>query len=218
MEYEIFNIFTNYTLEVVLIAAAAFLLTFLIKWPIKKATSKLDEDKRKMVNITIMFVPLLICTIISILYYGFKENEWCTYMVFDSSFSSFLISLSLYAIFSRIYIVIKGIFSGNAKINPELTSEVIAYIKSNIKEISSKIKVDEKTLESIVKKLEELNSLKNLLVNDTVDQDTAKIEEVDAQILELESQEASLKLAIQDGQVKIEKYKSELYKSDSSNA
>lgn len=58
MDYEIFNIFKDYTLEVILIGLGAFLLTYLIKWPIKKATEKLDENKRKAKG---FLLPLLFC-------------------------------------------------------------------------------------------------------------------------------------------------------------
>ena len=206
MDYEIFNIFKDYTLEVILIGLGAFLLTYLIKWPIKKATEKLDENKRKAVNIVIIFIPLLLSVIASILYYGFAKDEWATAMVFDSAFSSWLISLSLYAIVSRIWLVIKGIASGKIKVNSELTDEAIKYIKENIKNISKQIKVDEKSLTNVVSKIEELAKLRDLLTSDTINPDMEKIADVNSQITNLETEQQKLESDIENKKNILKKY------------
>ena len=211
MDYEIFNIFKDYTLEVILIGLGAFLLTYLIKWPIKKATEKLDENKRKAVNIVIIFIPLLLSVIASILYYGFAKDEWATAMVFDSAFSSWLISLSLYAIVSRIWLVIKGIASGKIKVNSELTDEAIKYIKENIKNISKQIKVDEKSLTNVVSKIEELAKLRDLLTSDTINPDMEKIADVNSQITNLETEQQKLESDIENKKNILNGYNDKLY-------
>lgn len=212
MDYEIFNIFKDYTLEVILIGLGAFLLTYLIKWPIKKATEKLDENKRKAVNIVIIFIPLIISIIASILYYGIAKNVWATFMVFDSAFSSWIISLSLYAIVSRIWLVIKGIFSGKIKLNSELTKETIEYFKDKIKNISKELKVDEKSLTNIVNKIEELAKLRDLLTSDTINPDITKIAEVNTQISNLETKQKTLQDEIDSKINIINGYNDKLYK------
>lgn len=211
MNYEIFNIFKDYTLEVILIGLGAFLLTYLIKWPIKKATEKLDENKRKAVNIVIIFIPLIISIIASILYYGIAKNVWATFMVFDSAFSSWIISLSLYAIVSRIWLVIKGIFSGKIKLNSELTKETIEYFKDKIKNISKELKVDEKSLTNIVNKIEELAKLRDLLTSDTINPDITKIAEVNTQISNLETKQKTLQDEIDSKINIINGYNDKLY-------
>lgn len=211
MDYEIFNIFKDYTLEVILIGLGAFLLTYLIKWPIKKATEKLDENKRKAVNIVIIFIPLLLSVIASILYYGFAKDEWATLMVFDSAFSSWIISLSLYAIVSRIWLVIKGIASGKIKVNSELTDEAIKYIKENIKNISKQIKVDEKSLTNVVSKIEELAKLRDLLTSDTINPDMEKIADVNSQITNLETEQQKLESDIENKKNILNGYNDKLY-------
>lgn len=211
MDYEIFNIFKDYTLEVILIGLGAFLLTYLIKWPIKKATEKLDENKRKAVNIVIIFIPLIISIIASILYYGIAKNVWATFMVFDSAFSSWIISLSLYAIVSRIWLVIKGIFSGKIKLNSELTKETIEYFKDKIKNISKELKVDEKSLTNIVNKIEELAKLRDLLTSDTINPDITKIAEVNTQISNLETKQKTLQDEIDSKINIINGYNDKLY-------
>ena len=211
MDYEIFNIFKDYTLEVILIGLGAFLLTYLIKWPIKKATEKLDENKRKAVNIVIIFIPLIISIIASILYYGIAKNLWATFMVFDSAFSSWIISLSLYAIVSRIWLVIKGIFSGKIKLNSELTKETIEYFKDKIKNISKELKVDEKSLTNIVNKIEELAKLRDLLTSDTINPDITKIAEVNTQISNLETKQKTLQDEIDSKINIINRYNDKLY-------
>lgn len=211
MDYEIFNIFKDYTLEVILIGLGAFLLTYLIKWPIKKATEKLDENKRKAVNIVIIFIPLLLSVIASILYYGFAKDEWATAMVFDSAFSSWLISLSLYAIVSRIWLVIKGISSGKIEVNSELTDEAIKYIKENIKSISKQLKVDEKSLTNVVNKIEELAKLRDLLTSDTINPDMEKIADVNSQITNLETEQQKLESDIENKKNILNGYNDKLY-------
>ena len=183
----------------------------LIKWPIKKATEKLDENKRKAVNIVIIFIPLLLSVIASILYYGFAKDEWATAMVFDSAFSSWLISLSLYAIVSRIWLVIKGIASGKIKVNSELTDEAIKYIKENIKNISKQIKVDEKSLTNVVSKIEELAKLRDLLTSDTINPDMEKIADVNSQITNLETEQQKLESDIENKKNILNGYNDKLY-------
>ena len=211
MDYEIFNIFKDYTLEVILIGLGAFLLTYLIKWPIKKATEKLDENKRKAVNIVILFIPLVLSVVASILYYGLAKDTWATLMVFDSAFSSWIISLSLYAIVSRIWLVIKGIAFGKIKVNSELTDEAIKYIKENIKNISKQIKVDEKSLTDIVNKIEELVKLRDLLISDTINPDKERITDVNSQISNLETEQQQLQTDIESKKNILNGYNDKLY-------
>lgn len=50
MESEILLRLKDISIEAVIISIIVFGLTMLIKWPIKKSTSKLEENRRKAVN------------------------------------------------------------------------------------------------------------------------------------------------------------------------
>ena len=71
----IFNL-KNISIETIVISIIVFGLTMLIKWPIKKLTQKLEENKRKAVNTVIVFTPMILCFILNILYYGIFKNQW----------------------------------------------------------------------------------------------------------------------------------------------
>ena len=206
MEYEIFNIFKNYTLEALLIGFGAFLLTYLIKFIIKKKTSTLEENKRKMVNIVIMFIPLVLSFIASVVYYGITERQWISLLVLDSAISSWLISLSLYAIVSRIWLVIKGIKSGKLQINSDLTKETISYIKETIKTLNKENKTAEKSLEAITEKLTSLTQLRDLFC-----QDSSEILELNNEISSLKETENEYKAQIESNTEKINTFTEKLY-------
>ena len=206
MEYEIFNIFKNYTLEALLIGFGAFLLTYLIKLPIKKKTSTLEENKRKMVNIVIMFIPLVLSFIASVVYYGITERQWISLLVLDSTISSWLISLSLYAIVSRIWLVIKGIKSGKLQINSDLTKKTISYIKETIKTLNKENKTAEKSLEAITEKLTSLTQLRDLFC-----QDSSEILELNNEISSLKETENEYKAQIESNTEKINTFTEKLY-------
>ena len=206
MEYEIFNIFKNYTLEALLIGFGAFLLTYLIKLPIKKKTSTLEENKRKMVNIVIMFIPLVLSFIASVVYYGITERQWISLLVLDSAISSWLISLSLYAIVSRIWLVIKGIKSGKLQINSDLTKETISYIKETIKTLNKENKTAEKTLEAITEKLTSLTQLRDLFC-----QGSSEILELNNEISSLKETENEYKAQIESNTENINTFTEKLY-------
>ena len=210
MEYEIFNIFKNYTLEALLIGFGAFLLTYLIKLPIKKKTSTLEENKRKMVNIVIMFIPLVLSFIASVVYYGITERQWISLLVLDSAISSWLISLSLYAIVSRIWLVIKGIKSGKLQINSDLTKETISYIKETIKTLNKENKTAEKSLEAITEKLTSLTQLRDLFC-----QDSSEILELNNEISSLKETENEYKAQIESNTEKINNITEKIYKKTS---
>ena len=206
MEYEIFNIFKNYTLEALLIGFGAFLLTYLIKLPIKKKTSTLEENKRKMINIVIMFIPLILSFIASVVYYGITERQWISLLVLDSAISSWLISLSLYAIVSRIWLVIKGIKSGKLQINSDLTKETISYIKETIKILNKENKTAEKSLETITEKLTSLTQLRDLFC-----QDSSEILKLNNEISSLKETENEYKAQIESNTEKINTFTEKLY-------
>ena len=213
MEFELLKSLKDCTWQTLAIAFGAFLLTYLIKIPIKKWSSKLNEDKRKMLNSVIIFIPFIISFIASILYYGISQSNWISLVVFDSSLSAWICSLSLYAIVTRVWIVIKGLKSGSTKINTELTKDTINYIKENIKTISTEVKLDKKNLSTIQEKLQTLIKLREQLTQDIVNPDQIKTYEVNCEINTLQEQESNIETKIKNALNLIDGYKNQLYSS-----
>lgn len=210
---EILEVFKGYSLEVILISICAFLLTYLIKLPIKKATEKLDEPKRKMVNVVILFIPLVLSLIFSFVYYMAIKRIFDFLTILSCGISAYLLSLSLYAIVNRFYLVIVGLLSGKTSYNKELSSDTIKYIKDNISKLLKNLKIDEKSLNDVLSSLKNLNKQKELLIGDSVCADLKAIQEVNSQISELEKQKQDLESEITSSKDKIARYKEELYKN-----
>ena len=211
---ELIDLLSSYSLEVVLIALGCFLLTEVIKLPIKKATARLDEDKRKMVNIVIMLIPLVLSCVASVLYYGIAYKTYFSMTVLSCVISSYVLSLSMYAIFSRIWLVIKGIYSGKVSYNDELTKDAISYIKGKLKELLKSLKIDEKDLASILSSFEDLSKQKELLSADKVCIDLEKIAEINSELDRLSAEKTAKEASIAQCKEKIEKYNAELYKKN----
>ena len=210
MESEFLLNIKDISWEVIVISILVFGLTMLIKWPIKNATSKLEENKRKAVNTVIVFIPMILSLILSALYYGIFRKEWFTSIVFDVMGSSYLLAVAIYAIYSRIVILIKGAKSTTNSETSNLSKETIAYIKKNIKTISSTLKVDEKNLTSIVNKIDSLLTLKDEILSNTSLQDIAATESIENQINELQAQKQELESSINKSQEELEAYKNSI--------
>lgn len=217
MEYEIFNIFKNYTSEAFIIAFGAFLLTYIFKFPIKKLTAKLNDDKRKMANIVIMFIPLLLTSTASVVYYGITQHQWISLMVVDSAISSWILALFIYAIVSRIVLVFKGIKSGKLKINSDLTKQTVSYIKDTVKTLNRENKTAVKSLSSITKQLTSLVEIRDLLLEDNSNLNLAKIADLNSQISELQTEEKEKQTKITNNQTLITNYNEKLYAKPNEN-
>ncbi len=200
MNSEIFLYLKDISFEKIIISLCIFFLTMLIKWPIKKATANLTENKRKAVNTIIVFIPMLLSFVLNILYFGILKENWFGTKVFESAGSCYLFSVLIYAIYSRLVFIIKGI---KPEKENDLSKECISYIKSNIKSISSSLKVDEENLEKIVLKIDELLKLREELVNKFPNENVKATESLDADIESLMSK----KLVIEDS---ISKFKNKL--------
>lgn len=214
MESEFLLNLKEISYQVIVISILVFALTMLIKWPIKKATANLEENKRKAVNTVIVFIPMLLSFILSLLYYGLFEHSWFDIIVYDTMASSYVLAVAIYAIYSRIVILIKGI-KGSAKTThleeeSSLSKETIAFVKQNIKTISQTLKVDQTHLESTITKIEHLLSIRNEIRNNTLFQDIALAEKIDKQLSELEAQKNELTNSISEKEIAIENYQKSL--------
>lgn len=203
----IFNL-KQTSIEVIIIGAIVFGLTMLIKWPIKKFTAKFDENKRKAINTIIVFIPMLLSLVFNVLYSGIFKNVWFDVMTFESMATSYLVAVSIYAIFSRLVIIVKGTKTNSTDI--EMSKQAVKYIKSNIKILSKTLKVDEKKLSEIISKIENLLALKEEITNKSFLQDISAVENINNEIKELENKKIEITESINISQYQIENYKKSL--------
>lgn len=216
MESEFLLNLKEISIQVIVISIFVFALTMLIKWPIKKATAKLSENKRKAVNTVIVFIPMLLSFVFSMLYYGLFEKVWFDVIIYDTMVSSYLIAVAIYAIYTRIVILIKGMINTNEIenqiIEPNLSKETITFLKKNIKTISQAMKIDQKNLDDTITKIENLLSIRNEITNNTLFQDIALAEKISKQLNELEIKKKEISDAITEKQVTIDNYQKNLTK------
>lgn len=196
------------SIESIIIAGIVFALTMLIKWPIKKATSKLQENKRKAVNTVIVFIPIVLSFALSVLYYGIFLKQWFSTEMLDTMTSSYFLALLVYAIFSRIVVLIKGV--GGKTADENFSKETISYIKQNIKTISKTLKTDETKLAKIVSQIENLVSIRNEICNNSLIQDIAGTEKLDNDLLCLSAQQTQLTADIEKNQLELQNLKQSL--------
>ncbi len=196
------------SIESIIIAGIVFALTMLIKWPIKKATSTLQENKRKAVNTVIVFIPIVLSFALSVLYYGIFLKQWFSTEMLDTMTSSYFLALLVYAIFSRIVVLIKGV--GGKTADENFSKETISYIKQNIKTISKTLKTDETKLANIVSQIENLVSIRNEICNNSLIQDIAGTEKLDNDLLCLSAQQTQLTADIEKNQLELQNLKQSL--------
>lgn len=179
----------------------------------KKATAKLEENKRKAVNTVIVFIPMLLSFVFSMLYFGLFENKWFDVAMYDTTASSYVLAVAIYAIFSRIVILIKGTKSSQiTSEETELSKETISYIKQNIKSISSSLKIDQSNLEKTIIEIEKLLSVRDNIKNNLLFQDIAQAEKIETQLNELETKKQNLTKSISLKETEIENYQKSLTK------
>ncbi len=176
------------SIEILLKAIIVFVLTLMLKLPIKKTTIKFEETKRKAVNTTIILIPVvlsaLICSVSSGLYFG----EWFSEKVIQNAVSVYLLSFAIYSIFSRIKIVIVGIKSGKIKAGDKQIKKEIYGIKKDVSNIVGKVEgVD---ISEIDKKIEQLKFLRNSISVDALSLIT--YEDIDTELTKLESEKQNL--------------------------
>lgn len=213
MESEFLLNLKEISIHVIVISILVFTLTMLIKWPIKKATAKLEENKRKAVNTVIVFIPMLLSFVFSMLYFGLFENKWFDVAMYDTTASSYVLAVAIYAIFSRIAILIKGAKSSQiTSEETDLSKETISYIKQNIKSITSSLKIDQSNLEKTIIEIEKLLSFRDNIKNNLLFQDIAQVEKIETQLNELETKKQNLTESISLKQTEIENYQKSLKK------
>ena len=148
----VISVISEFSYESLIIAFLVFILTMIIKYPIKKATNKMNETKRKAINSIFILIPLIMSFLISILYYRFIQSIWISITNIKVVFSSWLLSLSIYNIYERIKLIIINIFSGKQDLD---------YIEKNnneIKNLLNKLHKDQQKLNQIEKHILDLTN------------------------------------------------------------
>lgn len=161
MEHYILNLFTSFSYQSIIIASITFIVTMIIKTPIKKFTSLLTEEKRKGINSIIILIPLMLSIIISFAYYIIIYNIYFNYIIIETAINSWIISLSIYAIYNRIKII--AIYIITIIKDKEITTKSISDIDNNLKDLNIKLKSDEKVLNEITVKIHKLLENKIIL-------------------------------------------------------
>lgn len=116
MEEYFLYLINNFSLEIFLISLAIFGVTMLIKIPIKKATNHLAEAQRQGINTVIMLVPLVLAFVASAVYFWITGRPIISLGYLSYSLSTCIMSITIYLIFARLAIIIKGLLLGKTKI------------------------------------------------------------------------------------------------------
>ena len=196
MEGEFLLNIKDLSLEIILIAIAVFGLTMLVKWPIKRITVKFNETKRKAINTVIVFIPMILSLLINVLYSGLFKHSWFSPIIVESAISSYIFAVTIYAIYSRIMCIVSGA-KNEKKQNEDYSKETIKYLKNNISVLSKTLKVDEKNLQNVVDKIDNLLKIKDQINSNTMVQDIVTNEKIDNEINLLKKEEKILSEAIQ---------------------
>lgn len=212
MESEFILNLKEISVQAIVIAVLVFALTMLIKWPIKKATAKFDESKRKAINTVIVFIPMFLSLVFSSLYQGIFKKEWFKISVLDLLTTSYVLALTIYAFYSRVVILIKGSKSSSKKKQDDLSKETIKYIKGNIKTISKTLKLDEEKLGTILADIEKLLIVRDEVQGNLLFQDISQAEKIEKQLNALETEKQELTNEISAKKVEVESYKNTLKK------
>ena len=191
MDGELLTFFKGYTPEVLIIAFGAFILTNLVKKPIKKATKNLNENVRELFNVVIMFIPLILSLLATIFYSGVTSNEWVSLKIIDDAITSWLLSLTLYAVVSKVLILLVGIKTGT--IDSKKSKKILEDITETVKIVDKISNKDDSELKDIENKIKTLISSRDLLLKDSDNLDLSKISMLNQEIKELKDKEKELK-------------------------
>ena len=151
----------NTSIEIIVMALIVFLLTLLIKIPIKRQTSKLVENKRKLWNSLIIPIPLLLSFIIAIGYNFIFSEQLKLDKLFDLAISIYILSITIYAIYSRVVVIIKGLKSGDISLNECITQAQEVLLSDTTHVVTE----EEQELLEVVNQIKTLATEKEMLVN-----------------------------------------------------
>ena len=184
MEEYFLYLIDNFSLTVFLMSLGVFILTSLIKMPIKRATSAFNEAKRQGINTLIILIPLVLSFLACLVYFLIENRPILTYSYLSCSLSVCIMSITIYLIYARVIIIIKGIISGKINTSTEDKTDI---------DISSDIQLEQNTeIMDIQKRLEDLIKLKQLLESQGGIHNITAIVETNKEIASLQAQEQEI--------------------------
>lgn len=210
IDLDLINSITNITWESVVLSLIIFVLTMLVKKPIKVITSKLLEDKRKAINTIILLIPLYMSFILSLVGYLLFENLWQTTTILETTITSWILSLTIYGTVERTLIVVKGIKSNNFESVLVESKELADDVKVIVKKLQSSLKVQNKELEKTSKQKASLKKTKEILETTVENLDLAKLSKTNIDIQSLTYKEKEIQEKINEISSQIESYTSSL--------
>ena len=195
MEEYFLYLINNFSLEIFLMSLAIFGATMLIKIPIKRATSKLEEAKRQGINTLIMLIPLVLAFIACAVYFWIVNRPILSLDYVSCSLSTCIMSITIYLIYARIAIIVKGIISGKTKVTAEDVQNAVTDITEaieNKQESTSETQTTKEKLNEIKDKINVLINFKQKLENDGGVQNITALTETNNEIKHLENEQAQL--------------------------
>ena len=191
MEDYIMYLVNNFSLEFFLMSLIVFVLTLIIKIPIKNATSKLEENKRQAVNSVIILIPLLLSFVANLIYFLIVEKNVLSLEYVSCALSVFVISISIYFIVSRIVKIVRGVMSG--KVTLQEVGVAIENVTQSLKsEEGSVVDASNTELDKIKKSIDTLLNLKEKLESSKKDENLTILTEIEGEIKRLEEKEETL--------------------------
>lgn len=191
MEEYIFEIINYVSLETFIISLIIFILTMVIKIPIKKATSKLDETKRKAINSVIIIIPIILSIVINVVYFKILKLNWISINLIKDIFNSLIIALSIHAIYERVKIITKTFFQG--KTEDTLLEETKTAIEQELNSLIISIQNNENIFKKTQDEITNLINLKNTIESDNESLNLTKLFETNLEIEILSKQKEEIK-------------------------
>lgn len=105
MELKLIELLMTEPFVFIALAIAVWLLTYLIKKPIKNHTKQIkDPQKQKLANKWILLIPFFLAAIIFYIYNGLTTKVWTKdlELIFSSAFSIAVMAITIYNVFEGI--------------------------------------------------------------------------------------------------------------------
>lgn len=102
MEIKLIEILMTKPAIIILMAIGVWLLTYVVKKPIKNITNKIkDEQKKKLANKWILLIPFALSLITYFVYHGISTKRWLAdyELVLSASFSIAALAITIYNVF-----------------------------------------------------------------------------------------------------------------------
>lgn len=202
MEEYILSLVNYVSLDTILISFIIFCITMIIKTPIKNITSSFEETKRKAINSFIIIIPIILSILLNLIYIKTFVVEWTSFELIKSIMNSWILSLSIYAIFKRIRIIIKAFIKG--ELDQENLEIFNNEIKNEIEQLLQSIETNQRLLDETKDKLTRLNNSKKVIQSNPDKVNIATIFQANVEIGLLTQKELTLQNEINKTKQKLE--------------